>query len=89
MEVIQHFISRSDNWVRDAGKDDERVKLLQTIPGIGVFLALLITHEIGDVNRFRTEKKLDGYAGLIPSTYASGARVFHERITKQGNKRLR
>jgi transposase len=40
-------------------------------------------------SRFRDEKKLCTYAGLVPSTYASGGKVFHGRITKTGNKWLR
>jgi len=68
---------------------DYRIKRLKTIPGIGRFFATLITHEIDDVNRFRNEKKLHAYVGLIPSTYASRSRVFYGRITKHGNKWIR
>ena len=45
--------------------------------------------EIDDISRFRDDKKLCAYAGLVPSTYASGGKVFHGRITKTGNKWLR
>lgn len=45
--------------------------------------------EIDDIKRFKDEKKLCAYAGLVPSTYASGGEVFHSRITKMGNKWLR
>ncbi len=45
------------------------------------------------LRRFRfesvDEKKLCAYAGLVPSTYALGGKVFHGRITKTGNKWLR
>ena len=40
-------------------------------------------------SRFRDEKKLCTYAGLVPSTYVSGGKVFHGRITKTGNKWLK
>ena len=60
-----------------------------TIPGVGYFTALAVLAEVGDVHRFRNEKKLCAYAGLVPSTYASGGKVFHGRITKTGNKWLR
>lgn len=45
--------------------------------------------EIDDISRFRDEQKLCAYAGLVPSTYASGGKVFHGRVTKTGNKWLR
>jgi len=50
---------------------------------------LLILYEIDDISRFRDEKKLCAYAGLVPSTHASGGKVFHGRITKTGSKWLR
>ena len=50
---------------------------------------MLILYEIDDIGRFRDEKKLCAYAGIVPSTHASGSKVFHGRITKTGNKWLR
>ena len=64
-------------------------RLIATIPGIGFYGALLIHAEIDDIHRFAHPSKLCAYAGLVPSTYASGEYVHHGRITKQGNKWLR
>jgi len=89
LEAVRERISQSDKLVEELGRADERIKYLRSIPGIGQFFGVLICHEIDDINRFRTAKKLHAYAGIIPSTYASGDRVFHGRITKQGNKWLR
>jgi len=50
------------------------------------FFSVLILYEIDDVDRFRDERKLCSYAGLVPSTYASGGKMFHGRITKAGSK---
>jgi transposase len=72
-----------------SAKNDEDVKLLVTIPGVGDYSALLIKSEIGDINRFPSTKQLCSYAGLIPSTYSSGNAIFHGHITKQGSKWLR
>ena len=71
-----------------AGKDEE-VKLLMTIPGIGYYSALLVKSEIGDVNRFPFGDRLCSYAGLVPSTHASGNTVRHGGITKEGSRWLR
>jgi transposase len=86
---LKEKISQSNETVRELAKKDPRTKLLQSIPGIGSFFATLILYEIDDVSRFRDEKKLCSYAGLVPSTYASGGKVFHGRITKTGSKWLR
>jgi transposase len=89
LQVLKQKITGSDGMVRDLARGDKRVKLLRSIPGIGPFFSVLILYEIDDVTRFRDEKKLCAYAGLVPSTYASGGKVFHGRITRTGSKWLR
>lgn len=86
---VKERISKSDRYIEELGKKNILVKYLMSIPGIGKFFALLLCHEIDDINRFRDDKKLHAYAGLVPSTYASGNRVMHGHITKQGNKWIR
>ena len=89
LEILKRKISESNGVVTELARGDERVKLLKSIPGLGPFFSVLIANEIDDITRFRDEKKLCAYAGLVPSTYASGGKVFHGRITKTGNKWLR
>jgi transposase len=89
LEIIEARVKASDGWVSQLSRRDERAKLLVTIPGIGDFFALLLAVEIDDVHRFSRPQKLCAYAGVVPSTYASGGYVHHGRITKQGNKWIR
>ncbi len=89
LEHLQSQIRQADIRLSGVGNKDERVKHLMSIPGIGRAFALLIVSEIDDVRRFRTDKKLHCYAGLVPSTYSSGGHTFHGRIIKGGNKYLR
>lgn len=69
--------------------EDPDAQLLSTIPGLSEFGGVLVSNEIDGIDRFASSKKLVAYAGLVPSTYASGGRLFHGRITKQGSKWLR
>jgi transposase len=87
--ALEERISRSEQLVEKLARGDRRVKLLQTIPGIGRFFAMLIANEVDDISRFANEKKFFSYIGIIPSTFSSGGRTFHGRLTKQGNKYLR
>jgi transposase len=89
LAAMQAQIKLSDRWVRQLAKTDERARLLATIPGIGDFFSVLMAVEIDHVGRFSRPEKLAAYAGLVPSTYASGGYVHHGRITKRGNKWLR
>jgi transposase len=86
---INETIKQSEQLVKEIMKNDEDCKLLKSIPGIGDFFSVLVKVEVGDINRFRNASKLCSYAGLVPSTYASGGKVWNGRITKNGNKWLR
>ena len=89
LEVLKQKISESNGVVKELAKGDRSVKLLRSIPGLGHFFSVLVAKEIDDIRRFKSDKKLCAYTGLVPSTHASGGKVFHGRITKQGNKWLR
>ncbi len=89
LKILKREISESNWMVKELARGGKRVKLLRSIPGLGPFFSVLVAKEIDDISRFRDDKKLCAYAGLVPSTYASGGKVFHDRITKTGNKWLR
>ena len=88
-ETVMREIKSADNEINREGIKDKEVKLLTTIPGIGIYSALLILSEIGDIHRFKSEEKLFSYAGLIPRVHQSGETNYHGRITKEGSKYLR
>jgi len=89
LEQLDEHIEATESWLEPVARQDERIGLVRSLPGIGKLLAAVIIAEIDRVERFPTPEKLASYAGLVPSTYASGGHVFHGRLTKQGNKYLR
>jgi len=89
LATLRERIIATDHLIAQLVKGDEIVTWLASLPGIGPFFAVLLRHEVDDVTRFRTAKRFASYTGLIPSTYASNTRVYHGRLTKQGNKWLR
>jgi transposase len=68
---------------------DEKVRLVMSIPGIDYTVAQTCLAAIGDVARFPNAKKLAAYLGLNPSTRQSGPHCYHGPITKQGNAHAR
>jgi transposase len=52
--------------LKKMAKDDEDVKLLMTIPGVGYYTALLIKAEVGDVSMFSTGEQLCKHSSLYP-----------------------
>lgn len=89
LEVIGKEIKTASKKIDALAKENEETRLLITIPGVGHYSALLIKSEIGDINRFSSAKQLCSFAGIVPSTYASGDKIFHGHIIKQGSKWLR
>src|SRR4029450_5072058 len=75
--------------VRKLAAGDARVRWVRTISGLGRFFSVLVVHEISDIHRVAASETLCAYAGLVPSVHASGGKVFHGRLTKQGTKWLR
>lgn len=98
-ENLIQYLSVIDHLTEKADLAEERVKalvkihpdaeLLTTIPGVSFVSALTVMAEIGEIRRFPSAKKLMGYAGIVPSTYSSGDKARHGRITKTGSKWLR
>jgi transposase len=89
IDDINRRIKECEATIKALSKGNANVTRLKSIPGIGEFFARLIDAEIDDIARFHSSAKLAAYAGLVPSTYASGGKTWHGRITKQGNKWLR
>jgi transposase len=67
----------------------ERVRILRTVPGIGLIAAMELLLELQDVARFRRADQLAAYVGLTPSQYSSADKVRMGRITAIGKNDLR
>lgn len=71
------------------GKLSRSVKLLTSIPGIGLVVAMTFLTELCDMGRFKTLDKLCSYVGLVPTTNSSGEKDKTGKITPRANKQLR
>ena len=67
------------------GKTDERIKRVQTIPGVGPRTAEILVACIDDAHRFENGREVSAYFGLVPRQYQSGETDRNGRITKRGN----
>jgi transposase len=70
-------------------EEDERVKRLLPIPGIGPIIAATMLSEIGDVHRFQSADKLCAWAGLTPKEHSSADNIRRGHISMQGSRWLR
>ena len=74
IDLLDARIGPIDAELGPLARADVRIRLLDTIPGVGDLLGLTLASEIGDVARFSSPRKLIGYAGLAPSVHQSGDR---------------
>jgi transposase len=75
--------------IRHLVKDNEIIKYLKSIPGIGLITAFTFYAEISDIIRFATLDKLLAFLGLIPDTSSTGDHERVKGITKRRQKHLR
>ena len=66
----------------------ERLRRLQTIPGVGPITALTWALEIGDYTRFPSVKEAISYRGLCSAEKRSADKVMRTPISKQRNKHI-
>lgn len=89
LDELKKDIHALDEIIKQKSSSDPRVKLLNTIPGIGSTTAFLLTSEIGEISRFKSAKAFSSYFGLVPRISQSGFHAYYGRITKLGNPFVR
>lgn len=102
-ECLIKSIKDADKMISPAvvNKINHNTNLLNSIPGVGYYSALVIAAEIRDISRFLDADHLCSYAGLVPSTHSSGGKtrrgssiirpvlcecvLSHKRVRKESN----
>jgi transposase len=71
------------------GSADEKIRRLQSVPGVGPRLAEAVVVHLDDPHRFKTAGQVSSYAGLVPKQFESGTMKRVGRITRRGPSLLR
>jgi len=82
---LQREIEDIDKKLDEIGKKNKEVNHLKTIPGVATKLASRFIGEIGDINRFPSEKQLAVYCGVACVDNNSG-KVTKARAVYKANK---
>jgi len=82
---LQKEIEDIDKKLDEIGEKSKEVKHLKTIPGVATKLASRLIGEIGDINRFPSEKQLAIYCGIACVDNNSG-KVTKARAVYKANK---
>jgi transposase len=88
-DQVEMELKDLDQKLRGCASQMLPAKLLITIPGVNVAVAVGFVSAIGDVKRFESPKKLASYFGLVPRVSQSADRCYHGHITKAGRSQGR
>ena len=88
-EVLLRELNGFDKRVRTMARDDPRVRLLMSAPGVGPIVALTYVSAIDDPRRFKSSKGVGAHLGLTPRKYQSGETDRDGRISKIGDASTR
>jgi transposase len=69
--------------------EDERIKRLLAVPGLGPISASAMVCAIGDARQFKRARDLPAWLGLVPAQHSSGGRQRLGAISKRGDTYLR
>lgn len=89
LDQIEEQVLVVERKLNALGKQDKKVQLLQTIPGVGPRLSEALVAVIDDPHRFKSAKQVSSYLGMVPRLYESGQLSRNGHITHAGNSMLR
>jgi transposase len=89
LDNLREEIAGVEQWMRRNLAQDEVVRWLKTLPGVGVILAHVIRAEIGQIERFPDYRHLGSYSGLAPLSDDSADRHGRRHCSPACNHTLR
>ncbi len=88
-DTLNAEIKKLDKKLKALCEQDEEVKLLMTIPGVGMVVAMTYKADMGDPRRFEKSETVGAYYGMTPRQYSSGETVKMGRASKCGSGDVR
>jgi len=89
LDLYDQRIKELKSRMTKESKENEDMKNLQTIPGVGPVVAYAFYAHVGDGSRFSAGAQVSNYIGFVPRLDYSGTIQRHGHITKHGNAYLR
>jgi transposase len=87
--VLAREFRALDQRIHKTARQDERVKLLMSVPGVASVVGMAFVATIDDPARFKSSKNVGAHFGLTPGKYQSGETDVTGRISKCGDAGMR
>jgi transposase len=84
-QKIQDIEARMKKLFNETGQH----RLLETMPGVGFILSVVILQEVGDIGRFGSAERFASYCGVTPRVHSSGGKVRYGRLRPDTNHYLK
>ncbi|KFJ92026.1 hypothetical protein JF55_09675 [Pseudomonas sp. 1-7] len=82
-------LKKLEQLIQREAREDERVRRLMKIEGLGPISATAIVSAVGDARQFASGRQFAAWLGLVPSQYSTGGKERLGGISKRGDKYLR
>ena len=89
VETIEQHMRAIERQLTMLARDRDDLKLLQTVPGVGLLTATALVALVGDIRRFHSSREFASFLGLTPKEDSSALRRRLGAISKQGDVYLR
>ncbi|WP_321867734.1 IS110 family RNA-guided transposase [Paraburkholderia tropica] len=86
---LDEQIAIIEKRMREWRVNDNAVKAISEIPGVGLLTATAAVAAMGDAKTFRSGREFAAWTGLVPRHYGSGGKVNLYGISKRGDTYLR
>lgn len=88
-EKIKEVEEDIKRYVEEEEEIRDKVRILESIPGVGEIVAVSFISSVCNEGRFRDGDKVAAYFGLVPVVNSSGDKEKNGKITKRGDSRTR
>ena len=89
IETIETHMRAVERQLTTLARDRDDIKLLQTVPGVGLLTATAVVALVGDIRRFHSSRQFASFLGLTPREDSSALRRRLGAISKQGDVYVR
>jgi len=89
VQEIDHKKNQIIDEMAELAKNLPEIKILTSIPGIGIKTAVCLTAEWGDIRRFYSSNAINAFIGIDLVHYESGNFTAEEHIRKRGDSYAR
>jgi transposase len=89
VDALSEQIGTLEGRIRQRIQATPNMQLLETLPGVGDILAIVIERETGSIDRFHSPEQFASYSGTTPKVSASGGKVHYGHMRQQANHYLK